>query len=55
LLLECRDAQRFMDASMAAGLIVRDLRAYAALPNSLRVSIGDPAHNDALLRCVGAQ
>jgi histidinol-phosphate/aromatic aminotransferase/cobyric acid decarboxylase-like protein len=54
LLLDCRDAQRFMDASMAAGLIVRDLRGYAALPNSLRVSIGDPEHNDTLLRCVEA-
>jgi histidinol-phosphate aminotransferase len=54
LLLDCRDAQRFMDASMAAGLIVRDLRGYAPLSNSLRVSIGNPEHNDALLRCVEA-
>jgi histidinol-phosphate aminotransferase len=54
LLIDCRDAQRFMEASMAAGLIVRDLRAYAALPNSLRVSMGSPADNDTLLRSVGA-
>jgi histidinol-phosphate aminotransferase len=54
LLIDCRDAERFMDASMAAGLIVRDLRGYAALPNSLRVSIGTPTHNDTLLQCVGA-
>jgi histidinol-phosphate aminotransferase len=55
LLIDCRDAQSFMNASMAAGLIVRDLRGYAALPNSLRVSMGLPEHNDALLRSVGAQ
>jgi histidinol-phosphate aminotransferase len=54
LLIDCRDAQRFMDASIAAGLIVRDLRAYPALPNSVRVSIGSPAHNDTLLRGVEA-
>jgi histidinol-phosphate aminotransferase len=54
LLIECRDAQRFMEASMAAGLIVRDLRGYAALPQSLRMSIGQPEHNDALLKSVEA-
>jgi len=54
LLVECRDAGQFMRESMAAGLIVRDLRGYAALPNFLRVSIGAAADNDALLRSVGA-
>jgi histidinol-phosphate aminotransferase len=54
LLIDCHDAERFMRDSIAGGLIVRDLRGYAALPRSLRVSVGAPAHNDALLRCVGA-
>ena len=54
LLIDCLDAERFMRDSMAGGLIVRDLRAHAALPRSLRVSVGTQAHNDALLRCVGA-
>jgi histidinol-phosphate aminotransferase len=54
LCLECSDAERFLRDSMAAGLIVRDLRGYAALPDSLRVSMGTPGQNDALLRSVGA-
>jgi histidinol-phosphate aminotransferase len=52
LLIDCRDADRFMNNSIAGGLIVRDLRAHAALPHSLRVSVGTRAENDALLRCV---
>jgi histidinol-phosphate aminotransferase len=50
LLIDCKDAEGFLRDSMAAGLIVRDLRGYAALPNSLRVTVGAPEHNDALLR-----
>jgi histidinol-phosphate aminotransferase len=53
LMIDCRDADRFMSTSMAGGLIVRDLRAHPALPRSLRVSVGTRAENDALLRCVG--
>jgi histidinol-phosphate aminotransferase len=53
LLIDCRDAQRFMSNSMAGGLIVRDLRAYPALPRSLRITVGTRAQNDALLRCIG--
>jgi histidinol-phosphate aminotransferase len=53
LLIDCRDADRFMSASMAGGLIVRDLRTYAGLPRSLRVSVGTRAQNDSLLRSVG--
>jgi histidinol-phosphate aminotransferase len=52
LLIDCRDADRFMHNSLAGGLIVRDLRAHAALPQALRVSVGTRAQNDALLRCV---
>jgi histidinol-phosphate aminotransferase len=52
LLIDCRDADRFMHNSIAGGLIVRDLRAHPALPRSLRVSVGTRAQNDALLRSV---
>jgi histidinol-phosphate aminotransferase len=53
LLIDCRDADRFMSNSQAGGLIVRDLRAHPSLPRSLRVSVGTRAQNDALLHCVG--
>ena len=53
LLIECRDADRFMSNTTAGGLIVRDLRAHALLPRALRISVGTRAHNDALLHCVG--
>jgi histidinol-phosphate aminotransferase len=53
LMMDCRDADKFMNSSIAGGLIVRDLRAHPALPRSLRVSVGTRTENDALLRCVG--
>ncbi len=53
LLIECRDADRFMSNTLAGGLIVRDLRAHPSLPRSLRVTVGTRAQNDALLHCVG--
>ena len=52
LLIDCSDASLFMRDSIAGGLIVRDLRAHPALPESLRVSVGTRAQNDALLRSV---
>jgi histidinol-phosphate aminotransferase len=54
LLIDCRDAERFMRSSIAGGLIVRDLRGNPALPNSLRISVGTRAQNDALLSSVAA-
>ena len=39
LLVDCRDADHFMSNTLAAGLIVRDLRTHPALPRSLRVSM----------------
>jgi histidinol-phosphate aminotransferase len=54
LLIDCRDAERFMRSSIAGGLIVRDLRGNPALPNSLRISVGTRAQNDALLGSVAA-
>jgi len=52
LMIDCVDASRFMNNSMAGGLIVRDLRAHPMLPRSLRVSVGTRAQNDALLNCL---
>jgi histidinol-phosphate aminotransferase len=54
LLIDCRDAERFMRSSVAGGTIVRDLRANPALPNSLRISVGTRAQNDALLSSLEA-
>ena len=54
LLIDCRDVDRFMRNGVAAGVIVRDLRGYPSLPNSLRISVGTRAQNDALLNGVGA-
>jgi histidinol-phosphate aminotransferase len=54
LLLDCRDADAFMQRAIAGGLIVRDLRSHRALPNSLRVSVGTRPQNDALLSSVEA-
>jgi histidinol-phosphate/aromatic aminotransferase/cobyric acid decarboxylase-like protein len=55
LLIDCRDADRFMSDSMAGGIVVRDMRAHPSLPRSLRVSVGTRAQNDALLRSVGTR
>jgi histidinol-phosphate aminotransferase len=52
LLIDCHDTERFMKDSMAGGTIVRDLRAYPALPRSVRISIGTRAENSALLASV---
>jgi histidinol-phosphate aminotransferase len=54
LLIDCFDADRFMEHSIAGGTIVRDMRASPHLPRSLRVSIGSRAENDALLASVAA-
>ena len=53
LLIDCRDSDRFLRNTLAAGLIVRDLRSQPLLPRSLRISVGTRAQNDALLHCVG--
>src|ERR1700733_8017111 len=54
LLIDCRDADRLMRASLAGGTIVRDLRSHPALPNSLRISVGTRAQNETLLRSLEA-
>jgi histidinol-phosphate aminotransferase len=55
LLLRCADAQASFDALLAAGVVVRDMRAMPGLGDALRVSIGTPAENDAVLRALGVQ
>ena len=54
LLLRCADAQASFDALLAAGVVVRDMRAMPGLGDALRVSIGTPTENDAMLRALGA-
>jgi len=55
VLIDCNDAERFMQGSIAGGSIVRDLRANPALPRSLRISVGTRTQNDALLASVEAR
>ena len=52
LLVECRDAGRFLDAGRSAGLIVRDFSSAPGLANCLRISIGTPEQNRRLLGAV---
>jgi len=54
LLIDCRDAERLLRASMAGGTLVRDLRSNPALAASLRISVGTRAQNDALLASLEA-
>ncbi len=54
LMIECHDAGRFMQRSMAGGSIVRDLRAHRLLGKALRVSVGTHAQNEALLNSLEA-
>jgi histidinol-phosphate aminotransferase len=54
LLIDCRDADRFMSNTLAGGLIVRDLRSHPCLTRSLRVTVGSREENDALLQRVGS-
>jgi histidinol-phosphate aminotransferase len=54
LLVDCKDADGFMRASLAGGLIVRDLRANPALSGSVRVTVGTREQNDALLDSLGS-
>lgn len=54
LLVECLDADRVLQASVAAGLIIRDPRSQPGLANCLRISIGTPEQNDRLVRGIAA-
>jgi histidinol-phosphate aminotransferase len=52
LLVEFAHVDRAFDALCAAGLLVRDLRGKAGLERCLRITIGTPAQNDALLEAI---
>jgi len=49
LMIDSPAADRFLRAAVRGGTIVRDLRANPALAQSLRVTVGTRAENDALL------
>lgn len=54
LLLRFADADAALARLLAAGVVVRDMRAMAGLGDALRLTIGTPAENDALLAALGA-
>ena len=50
LLLECRDAERFLEQALSGGCLVRDLRTlHPTLARAVRVSVGSREENAALL------
>jgi len=54
LLARFDDAQAAYDALLAAGVVVRDMRATPALGDALRISIGTPAQDDRVLAALSA-
>ena len=55
LLVRFRDAQQAFDALLAAGIVVRDQRAAPQLGDALRISIGTPAENAAVVAALQSQ
>jgi histidinol-phosphate aminotransferase len=53
LLVRCYDAQEAFDRLLAAGVVVRDLRAMPGLEDALRVSIGTAEQNARVLAVLG--
>lgn len=51
--VRCDDVQAAFDALLAAGIVVRDLRAMG-IADALRISIGTPEQNDRVLRVLEA-
>ena len=54
LLARFDDAQAAYEALLAAGVVVRDMRATPALGDALRISIGTPAQDDRVLAALSA-
>jgi histidinol-phosphate aminotransferase len=52
LLARFLDAEKAFQACLSAGVVVRDMRANAVLTDALRISIGTPEENDALLNAL---
>lgn len=55
LLLQLDDAQGALDRLRARGIAVRDVRAMPQLGDALRVTVGTPAQNAALLAALGGE
>ena len=55
LLARFADAQAAFDALLAAGVVVRDMRATPGLEDALRISIGTPQQNDRVLAALARQ
>lgn len=52
LLVRFDDAQAVFDQLLAAGIVVRDMRAVPGLGDALRITVGEPAQNERLLAAV---
>lgn len=52
LLVRFQDAQAAFARLLAAGVVVRDMRASPQLGDALRISVGNPDENDALLKAL---
>ena len=54
LLVRFVDAQAVFDRLLAAGVVVRDMRAVPGLGDALRITIGQPAENDRVVAAIAA-
>jgi histidinol-phosphate aminotransferase len=52
LLVQCRDAARFLEVGKSVGLLVRDFSNAPRLAGCLRISVGTPEQNERLLDAV---
>lgn len=52
LLARFDDAEKAFQTCLAAGVVIRDMRANPMLTDALRISIGTPEENDAMLRAL---
>jgi histidinol-phosphate aminotransferase len=54
LLARFDDAEKAFQSCLSAGVVIRDMRANPVLQDALRISIGTPEENDALLKALGS-
>ncbi|RMH90755.1 histidinol-phosphate transaminase [Lysobacter pythonis] len=54
LLVRFEDAQSALARLLEAGIVVRDMRTMPQLGDALRISLGTPAHNDAVLAALAS-
>ncbi|MEO6689273.1 MAG: histidinol-phosphate transaminase, partial [Dokdonella sp.] len=55
LLVRFDDSHAAFERLLAAGILVRDFSAQPGLANCLRITIGKPDENDALLAALGGE